>query len=128
MFVSHSFSGMILTDAGVHSKSIRAGVCRSPCTRRWLGQHRSSRKFPTPPASAGIVFDGDQGRLTEAAFFRDFAGDLPEAKKVFCAVREPFHKELLTGKTAHAAWREKPSFYAASTEDRTINPILSDSW
>jgi hypothetical protein len=23
-------------------------------------------KFPTPPASAGIVFDGDEGRLSEA--------------------------------------------------------------
>jgi hypothetical protein len=28
------------------------------------------------------------------------------------------------GKTTHAAWRSKPSFYAVSTEDRTINPDL----
>ena len=55
---------------------------------------------------------------------RDFAGDLPEAKaKVLYAVQEPFQK-LLTGKTTHAAWRSKPSFYAVSTEDRTINPDL----
>ncbi len=39
-------------------------------------------------------------------------------------VQEPFQKALLTGKTAHAAWRSKPSFYAVSTEDRTINPDL----
>jgi hypothetical protein len=31
---------------------------------------------------------------------------------------------LLTGKTTHAAWRSKPSFYAVSTEDLTINPDL----
>jgi pimeloyl-ACP methyl ester carboxylesterase len=31
---------------------------------------------------------------------------------------------LLGGKTAHAAWRVKPSWYAVSTEDRTINPDL----
>ena len=36
----------------------------------------------------------------------------------------PFHKSLLTGKTTHAAWRSKPSWYAVSTEDRTINPDL----
>src|SRR6202049_4698471 len=43
----------------------------------------------TPPATAGIVFDGDEGRLSEAAFLRDFAGDLPEAKaKVLYAVQE----------------------------------------
>jgi pimeloyl-ACP methyl ester carboxylesterase len=56
---------------------------------------------------------------------RDFAGDLPEAKaKALYAVQEPFQKELLAGKTAQAAWRSKPSFYAVSTEDRTINPDL----
>ena len=58
-------------------------------------------------------------------FLRDFAGDLPEARaKVLYAVQQPFHKALLTGKTKHAAWRSKPSFYAVSTEDRTINPEL----
>jgi pimeloyl-ACP methyl ester carboxylesterase len=43
---------------------------------------------------------------------------------VLYAVQEPFHKALLTGKTTHAAWRTKPSFYAVSTEDRTINSDL----
>ena len=30
----------------------------------------------------------------------------------------------MTGRTSQAAWRSKPSFYAVSTEDRTINPDL----
>ena len=30
----------------------------------------------------------------------------------------------MTGKTKNTAWRTKPSFYAVSTEDRTINPDL----
>jgi len=84
-----------------------------------------AKKFPTPPATAGIIFDGDEGRLSEQAFVRDFAGDLPEAKaKALYAVQWPFNKALLTGKTTHAAWRSKPSWYAVSTEDRTINPDL----
>ena len=40
------------------------------------------------------------------------------------AVQQPFRKALLTSKTKHAAWRSKRSFYAVSTEDRTINPDL----
>jgi pimeloyl-ACP methyl ester carboxylesterase len=84
-----------------------------------------AQRFPTPPATAGIVFDGDEGRLSEAAFLRDFAGDLPRAKaKVLYAVQQPFQKALLTGRTSQAAWRSKPSFYAVSTEDRTIDPDL----
>src|SRR3984893_12641359 len=48
-----------------------------------------AKTFPTPLATARIVFDGDEGRLSEAAFLRDFAGDLPEAKaKVLYAVQE----------------------------------------
>jgi len=43
---------------------------------------------------------------------------------VLYAVQEPFQKALLTGRTTQSAWRSKPSFYAVSTEDRTINPDL----
>jgi pimeloyl-ACP methyl ester carboxylesterase len=35
-----------------------------------------------------------------------------------------FERTLLAGKRQHAAWRSKPSWYAVSTEDRTINPDL----
>jgi pimeloyl-ACP methyl ester carboxylesterase len=125
VLVGHSFSGMIVTEAGIDPKvsAVVYVAARAPDAGEDYGA--LAQKFPTPPASAGIVFDGDEGRLTEAAFLRDFAGDLPEAKaKVLYAVQEPFHKALLTGKTMHAAWRSKPSFYAVSTEDRTINPDL----
>jgi pimeloyl-ACP methyl ester carboxylesterase len=84
-----------------------------------------AKKFATPPATAGIVFDREEGRLGESAFLRDFAGDLPESKaRVLYALQQPFQKSLLAGKTTRAAWRMKPSFYAVSAEDRTINPDL----
>ncbi len=125
VLVGHSFSGMIVTEAGIDPKVSAVVYVAARAPDAGEDYTALAQKFPTPPASAGIVFDGDQGRLTEAAFLRDFAGDLPEAKaKVLYAVQEPFHKALLTGKTTHAAWRSKPSFYAVSTEDRTINPDL----
>jgi pimeloyl-ACP methyl ester carboxylesterase len=125
VLVGHSFSGMIVTQAGIDPKvsAVVYVAARAPDAGEDYGA--LAKKFPTPPASAGIVFDGDEGRLGEAAFLRDFAGDLPEARaRVLYAVQEPFHKALLTGKTTHAAWRSKPSFYAVSTEDRTIDPDL----
>ena len=125
VFVGHSFSGMILTEAGVHEKVSALVYVAARAPDAGEDYTALAKTFPTPPASAGIVFDGDEGRLTEAAFLRDFAGDLPEAKaKVLYAVQQPFHKALLTGRTTHAAWRSKPSYYAVSTEDRTINPDL----
>jgi pimeloyl-ACP methyl ester carboxylesterase len=125
VLVGHSFSGMIVTEAGVDPKVTAVVYVAARAPDAGEDYPALAKKFPAPPASAGIVFDGDEGRLTEAAFLRDFAGDLPEAKaKVLYAVQEPFHKALLLGKTKHAAWRVKPSFYAVSTEDRTINPDL----
>jgi pimeloyl-ACP methyl ester carboxylesterase len=125
VLVGHSFSGMIVTEAGFDPKVSAVVYVAARAPDAGEDYTALAKKFPTPPASAGIVFDGDEGRLTEAAFLRDFAGDLPEAQaKVLYAVQQPFHKALLLGKTKHAAWRSKPSFYAVSTEDRTINPDL----
>jgi len=125
VLVGHSFSGMIVTEAGMHPNVSALVYVAARAPDAGEDYTALANTFPAPPASAGIVFDGDEGRLSEAAFLRDFAGDLPEAKaKVLYAVQEPFQKALLTGKTTHAAWRSKPSFYAVSTEDRTINPDL----
>jgi pimeloyl-ACP methyl ester carboxylesterase len=125
VLAGHSFSGMIVTEAGVHPNVSAVVYVAARAPDAGEDYPSLAKTYPTPPASAGIVFDGDEGRLTEEAFLRDFAGDLPKAKaKALYAVQEPFQKALLTGKTTNAAWRSKPSYYAVSTEDRTINPDL----
>jgi pimeloyl-ACP methyl ester carboxylesterase len=125
VLAGHSFSGVIVSEAGVHPNvsALAFIAARAPD----VGEDYAALagRFPAPPASAGIVYDGDEGRLSEAAFLRDFAGDLPVARaRALYAVQQPFRKTLLAGRTSQAAWRAKPSFYAVSTQDRTINPEL----
>jgi pimeloyl-ACP methyl ester carboxylesterase len=125
VLVGHSFSGMIVTEAGIDPKVTALVYVAARAPDAGEDYTALAKTYPTPPASAGIVFDGDEGRLSEAAFLKDFAGDLPpERAKVLFAVQQPFRRSLLTGKTTQAAWRSKPSFYAVSAEDRTINPDL----
>ena len=80
VLVGHSFSGMIVTEAGEHPivSALVYVAARAPDADE--DYTALAKTYPTPPASAGIVFDGDEGRLSEEAFLRDFAGDLPEAK------------------------------------------------
>ncbi|THD81945.1 MAG: alpha/beta hydrolase [Phenylobacterium sp.] len=125
VLAGHSFSGMIVTEAGIDPKVSAVVYVAARAPDAGEDYAALAQRFPAPPASAGVVFDGDEGRLSEAAFLRDFAGDLPRARaQVLYAVQQPFHRALLAGRTAHAAWRAKPSYYAVSTEDRTINPDL----
>jgi len=125
VLVGHSFGGMIVTQAGAHPNvsALVYVAARAPDADEDYAA--LAKTYPAAPASAGIVFDGDEGWLNEEAFLRDFAGDLPAAEaKVLYAVQQPFRKPLLAGKVTKAAWRSRPSFYAVSTEDRTINPDL----
>jgi pimeloyl-ACP methyl ester carboxylesterase len=125
VLVAHSFGGMILTEAGVDPKvsAIVYVAARAPDAGE--DYMALAKTFPTSPAAAGVIWSGDYGSLDEEAFLRDFAGDVPPDKaRVLYAVQVPFKKALVADKTVHAAWRSKPSWYAVSTEDRTINPDL----
>lgn len=125
VLAGHSFGGVIVSEAGVHPNvsSLVYIAARAPDA----GEDYTAlaKQFAAPPAAAGVVFDGDEGRLSEAAFLNDFAGDLPRAEaRALYAVQQPYERPLLIGRTTKAAWRAKPSFYAVSTQDRTINPDL----
>ena len=125
VLVGHSFAGMIVTEAGVDPKVSALVYVAARAPDAGEDYTALAKRFPTPPASAGIVWFDDEGRLSEEAFLRDFAGDLPADKaRVLYAVQEPFKRRLLGDKTTHAAWRSKPSWYAVSADDRTINPDL----
>jgi pimeloyl-ACP methyl ester carboxylesterase len=125
VLVAHSFGGMLITEAGIHPKVSALVYVAARAPDAGEDYTTLAKRFPTPPASAGIVWSGDYGQLSEDAFLHDFAGDLAADKaRVLYAVQAPFKRSLLDGKTTHAAWRLKPSWYAVSTEDRTINPDL----
>jgi len=125
VLVGHSFSGMIVTEVGVDPKVTALVYVAARAPDAGEDYTALAKNYATPPATAGIVFDDDWGRLSEQAFLRDFAGDLPpEEARVLYAVQQPFKKSLTTERTTNAAWRTKPTFYAVSTRDRTINPDL----
>jgi pimeloyl-ACP methyl ester carboxylesterase len=125
VLVGHSFSGMIVTEAGTDPKISAVVYVAARAPDAGEDYTALAKQFPASPASAGIVWSDDEGRLSEEAFLRDFAGDVPADKaRVLYAAQWPFRRALLSDKTTRAAWRSKPSWYAVSTEDRTINPEL----
>jgi pimeloyl-ACP methyl ester carboxylesterase len=125
VLAGHSFAGTIVSEVG-DADNVSALVyvaARAPDAGEDYAALGS--RFPVPPATAGIVFDGDEGRLSEDAFLRDFAGDVPpERARILYATQQPFRRALTQARTTKAAWRTKPTYYAVSDEDRTIDPDL----
>jgi pimeloyl-ACP methyl ester carboxylesterase len=122
----HSYSGMIATEVGVDPKVTALVYIAARAPDAGEDYTALAAQYPTPPASAGVVKAGDgYAQLSEAAFLNDFAQDVaPSRARALYAVQGRISDELFTGRTTQAAWRDKPTFYAVSKNDRTINPDL----
>jgi pimeloyl-ACP methyl ester carboxylesterase len=125
ILVAHSYGGEVITETGVDPKVTALVYCAARGPDANEDYTALAKKFPAPPASAGLVHANGFLRLSEEAFLRDFGGDLDPAKaRALYAVQAPVSDTLFAAKVTKAAWREKPSFYAVSSNDRTINPDL----
>jgi pimeloyl-ACP methyl ester carboxylesterase len=126
LLVAHSYGGMVISQAGDDPKVKGLVYIAARAPEAGEDYVALTKKFPAAPAGSGLQWSADgYGLLSEQAFVHDFAGDLPanEAKTYF-AVQQPVAKAVTTAKTTVAAWQSKPSWYAVSTQDRTINPDL----
>lgn len=125
VLVAHSYGGMVISQAGVDPKVASLVYIAARAPDAGEDYPALTKKFPAAPASAGLQWSGDYARLSEQAFVKDFAGDLPpEQARAYYAVQQPMGRAITMARTTVAAWRQKPSWYAVSTEDRTINPDL----
>ena len=125
VLVGHSYAGTVVSEAGVDPKvsSLVYVAARAPDAGEDFVA--LSAKYPTMPVRAGTEEHGGFISLKQDAFLKYFASDVPHAKAMqLFAVQQPIAKTLFTDRTTAAAWRSKPSWYAVSSLDQTINPDL----
>lgn len=126
LLVGHSYAGMVISEAGTdpHVTGLVYIAARAPDAGE--DYPALTRKFAAAPAGAGLQWDTNGwGSLSQPAFVKDFAGDLPPAEALaYYAVQQPFARAITTAKTTVAAWHDKPTWYAVSRQDRTIDPEL----
>lgn len=126
VLAAHSYGGMVATEAGT-APNVTALVYVAARAPDAGGDYTAlAKRFPAAPASAGVVTSNGFARLSEDAFLSDFANGVEPVK-----AHEPYAVQASnaatlssTARTTVAAWRTKPSWYAVSKLDRTINPDL----
>jgi pimeloyl-ACP methyl ester carboxylesterase len=126
VLVAHSYSGMIACEVGTDPKVSALVFVAARAPDAGEDYAALAAKYPSPQASAGVVTSEGFSQLTESAFLTDFANGVEPAKaRELYAVQQPYAATLTkTAKTTVAAWRSKPSWYAVSKQDRTIDPDL----
>jgi pimeloyl-ACP methyl ester carboxylesterase len=125
VLVAHSWGGTVISEAGADPKvtSLVYVAARAPDAGEDFVA--LSAEFPAGPVRAGIQVNDGFSRLSEDSFLKYFAnGVAPRQAKILYAVQEPTAATIFGGRTSEAAWHSKPSFYAVSKQDKTINPDL----
>jgi pimeloyl-ACP methyl ester carboxylesterase len=125
VLVGHSWAGTVISETGIDPgvSALVYVAARAPDSGEDYGALAS--RFPTPPATAGLVKAGGFAQLSEDAFLRHFANGVDSSRaRVLYAVQGRIADTLFASKTTAAAWRSKPSWYAVSKQDRTTSPEL----
>jgi len=125
VLVAHSWAGTVISDVGTDPKvsALVYVAARAPDANEDFVA--LSGKFPTGPVRAGVQDHDGFTTLAEDSFLKYFANGVePKQAKVLYAVQEPTAASIFGGRTSAAAWRSKPSWYAVSKFDQTINPDL----
>jgi pimeloyl-ACP methyl ester carboxylesterase len=125
VLVAHSWGGTVISEVGTDPKVTALVYIAARAPDADEDFVALSGKFPTGPVRAGVEVHDGFTRLSEDAFLKYFANGVdPEKAKVLYAVQWPTAASIFAGRTTVAAWRSKPSWYAVSKLDQTINPDL----
>jgi pimeloyl-ACP methyl ester carboxylesterase len=127
ILVAHSYGGSVITEAGTDPSV--AGLVYVAAHMPDAGENEADegKRLPSDISkSTAIKRTADGFDYLDPAQYREyFAADLPADEAAFGAHSQVliadanFHATITT-----AAWRNKPSWVAVATKDRTINPDL----
>jgi pimeloyl-ACP methyl ester carboxylesterase len=125
VLVAHSWAGTVISETGADPKVSALVYVAARAPDAGEDFVALSGKFPAGAVRAGVREHDGFTRLAEESFLEYFANGVePKKAEVLYAVQEPTAAALFTGRTTAAAWHTKPSWYAVSKLDQTINPDL----
>jgi pimeloyl-ACP methyl ester carboxylesterase len=126
LLVGHSWAGVVITEAGNNPKV--KGLVYVSGIAPDSGQSLVDVTAGFPPSAAPVIKDeGGFLSLSEAAYMKYFAPDLPVTEqKWLAATQVTWFNGCLTDKVTRAAWRDKPSWWVIGTKDQMVNPKLQE--
>lgn len=132
VLVGHSYGGAVITNAATGNENVRALVYLAafvPDEGESLGQFADPTQYPGallgPDALVVRPYPGGlEASIEPARYHEIFAADLPVEEAERMAVRQrPVALSVFDEPSGRPAWRDIPSWYQVSSQDKAISPI-----
>ncbi len=124
ILVGHSYGGAVITEAGNHPSVV--GLVYIAAFAPDQGESVASLiKDPQPGAPVPPILSPRDGffLLDSTKFAASFAGDVPADLAAFMADSQvPWGTAALNGVITNPAWKNKPTWYLVTTQDKMIPP------
>jgi pimeloyl-ACP methyl ester carboxylesterase len=123
ILVGHSYGGFVITNAAFNNKNVTELVyvaAFAPEAGESTGNFVDVAKLPP----GLLVFDsGGFAYLNPKMFHEAFVQDANATEaETLAVVQKPAHQSLLTEKSGPPAWKQLPTWFAVSENDRIIPP------
>jgi pimeloyl-ACP methyl ester carboxylesterase len=124
VLVGHSYGGAVITEAGNDSNVAALVYIAAFAPDKGESVNTLIAGFPTDVPGPPILPPQDGFLFLDREKFHDsFAADVDAELATFMADSQvPWGVDALGGTISEAAWRNKPSWYLLTTEDRMIPP------
>jgi pimeloyl-ACP methyl ester carboxylesterase len=123
ILVGHSYGGSVITNAAYNNTSVKGLVylaAFAPNEGQSLSNFIDATKLPK---GFLVVDSGGFVYINPEMFAQAFAQDVdPAQAKVMAAVQKPFNQSILAEKSGPPAWKQLPTWYQISENDRAIPP------
>jgi pimeloyl-ACP methyl ester carboxylesterase len=124
VLVGHSWAGAVITQAGGDPKVKALVYVAAFAPDVGMSINDLGKGAPPTPGLKEVVADPSGFlTITKKGIMEDFAQDLPKTESaVLAATQGPTAAKAFDDKLTVAAWRDKPSWYVVSEQDRMIDP------
>jgi pimeloyl-ACP methyl ester carboxylesterase len=125
ILVGHSYGGFVITNAAYNNPNVKGLVyiaAVAPNEGQSLSNFVDIKKFPKDLL---IIDSGGFAYINPAMFAGAVAQDVnPTEANVMAAVQKPFSTSILAEKSGPPAWKQFPTWYQVSENDRASPPTL----
>ena len=125
ILVGHSYGGLVISNAAYNNPNVKGLVFIAALALQDGQSYSDIVDVKKIPKDLFIVDKGGFVYLNSTKFHDYFAQDVNLSQAdIMTAVQKPINQSILSEKSGPPAWKQIPSWYQVSENDRAISPTL----